>query len=91
MKPIDYLPMDTENTQSPRWWLNAEDVKKWFHNTAIFLAPLALIYFAPVAANLQDGVALSDFAVTPLMQGAIALYIVNAVMDFFRKLIAGQR
>ena len=77
------------NTESVKWRLNMLDVRKWLKNAAIFLAPLAVIYLLPVTANLQTGFAWSAFAITPVMQGAIALYFVNTVLDFFRKLLAG--
>ncbi len=81
--------MDTVNLPSPKWSLNNADVRKWLKNAAIFLAPLAIIYLVPVASNLQDGFAWSDFALTPVTEGAIVLYVVNTALDFFRKLIAG--
>ena len=71
--------------------MNAEDVLKWVRNALIFLAPVGLVYLGVVAGKLQDGVQLADFAVTPAIQGAIALYLVNTATDFFRKLARGPQ
>ena len=77
--------------QSSKWRLNAQDVQKWVRNALVFLAPVAMVYFGVVAGKLQDGVQLADFVVTPAVQGAIALYVVNTATDFFRKLVRGPQ
>lgn len=75
---------------SKKWKLNSADLAKWSHNTLVFLAPLGLIYLGSVQPNLADGFAWSDFALTPMVSGALALYIVNVILDLFKKLSAGE-
>ena len=65
--------------------LNSKEQSKWFHNLQIFFAPLAVIYLSTVAIGLQDGFNVSSFIPTPATQGAIALYIVNGLLDYLRK------
>lgn len=77
--------------QSNKWRLNREDIKKWVRNLGIFLAPILVIYLAPVVDSLKDGFSFSDFAITPLVQGAIVLYIVNGILDLLRKFSAGAQ
>jgi hypothetical protein len=59
---------------------------KWQENAVLFLAPLGIIYLSQVSANLGDGFEWSDFAITPVMMGAISLYVVNTLLDLLRKL-----
>jgi hypothetical protein len=74
---------------SQRWRLNEEDVKKWFKNTLVFLAPLGLIYFASIAPEIQDsGLQTKDFAISPIVAGAMVLYVVNVATDFLKKLVS---
>lgn len=70
--------------------LNREEAKRWISNTLVFLAPVLLIYFGSVAPLLQDGLNVSDFAITPMVGGAMALYIINVAMDFLKKLSQGK-
>lgn len=75
---------------STKWSLNSADFHKILHNALVFLSPVALIYLAFVAGNLSNGVSLSAFIPTPIVQGAMVLYVVNVLIDFFRKLSAGE-
>lgn len=75
---------------STKWSLNSLDWQKILHNSLVFLAPVALIYLAFVAGNLSSGISLSAFVPPPVVQGTMALYIVNVLIDTFRKLSAGE-
>lgn len=71
---------------SKSWKFNSADFSAWLNNSLVFLAPLAVVYFGFVQANLQDGFSFSDFAPNDAVVGAFVLYIVNTATDFFRKL-----
>ena len=76
--------------QSSRWKLNYEDVKKWVDNSLLFIAPLATIYLIFVAANINEGgLSWSDFVPNNFVLGTMVLYIVNVLLDFFKKLSKG--
>jgi len=77
--------------QSPKWTLNTTDAKKWVKNTITFLAPLALMYIASITPLIQDGLALSDFKIQPLVAGGMVLYILNVVTDLLKKLQEGPK
>lgn len=73
---------------SPAGTLNPLDFKKWGKNLAIFLGPVALIYFAAVAGSLASGFSWSAFVPSLIVDGAMALYAVNAATDLLRKFLA---
>lgn len=79
------------NAQSPAWRLSPADVQRFSVNALIFLGPVALIYLPFVASNLADGLQWADFAPNAMVLGAMVLYLVNTLMDFFRKLSAGPK
>lgn len=73
--------------QSARWRLNNTDIKKWWKNSLIFIAPVALIYLTSVATAIGDlGFQVSDFKITSVVAGAMVLYVINVLLDVFRKL-----
>lgn len=60
--------------------------EKWKHNTLYFLRPLAVIYFGAVAVGISaDGFSLNDFVPDNVVVGAMVLYVINVIMDFFKK------
>lgn len=65
--------------------LTTHNRQRWIDNAILFLTPLGIIYLSQVSANLQDGFEWSDFAITPVMMGAISLYVVNTLLDLLRK------
>ena len=75
---------------SPTGTVNSQDIQKWLHNMLVFISPLALIYLAAVADALdKSGFNWGIFALTPMTQGAIALYVLNSLTDLFTKIKAG--
>ena len=63
-----------------------ELLAKWGVNAKVFLAPLALIYLPFVTANIQlDGIQLSDFQPNQVVIGAMVLYVMNIILDWFKK------
>jgi hypothetical protein len=72
--------------------LRALDWAKWRHNTILFLRPLAILYLVFVIANIQaDGFHIQDFAPSQAVVGAMALYVLNTTLDFFRKYSATKQ
>lgn len=68
--------------------LTEELAGKWLHNLLVFFAPLLVVYFGIVAMTLQQPghvVVVRDFMPNSATVGAIALYVVNGIMDYFRK------
>lgn len=73
--------------------LNKADFLKWGRNLLIFLSPLILVYIGCVINALQqDGgvFSLRVFQITPLVQGALTLYLLNAITDLVKKYNAGS-
>ena len=78
--------------QSESWKLNMNDFKKWIRNMIIFLAPLLLIYFSAIVEKLSAGVPIVKLLeLDPAIQGALILYVLNAVIDLLRKVSAGPK
>lgn len=76
--------------ESSRWRLSGTDIKKWGRNTLVFSAPVAIIYLTSIVGPVQEnGLQWSDFTVTPMVSGAMVLYVINVLLDVFRKLANG--
>jgi hypothetical protein len=95
MNPMDETPkvaieeIESNYMQSLKGEFNQADLEKWGHNLVVFLTPVFVIYLASIAGRLGTGFSLSDFVPNGLDVGAMALYVVNAGLDFFRKVQAG--
>ena len=63
--------------QSPKWRVNKADLKKWSSNTLIFLAPALVVLLA----------SFKDVIPQEASWGVIALFTVNVLTDFLRKLM----
>lgn len=71
---------------SKRYQIKREDIERVGRNALIFFAPLAVIYLSFVAAEIEkDGFTWEDYKPNQVVIGAIMLYIVNVLLDFFRK------
>lgn len=80
------MELYTEKKVSPRWSVNKADLERWGKNLLVFLAPLAVIYLLQVYSVLQSrALLLNDLVPSQVTQGALELYIVNALLDLFRK------
>jgi len=76
--------------ESKKWSLNSEEIKKFLKNTSIFFAPLALLYLGFVISEInKDGLQITDFVPTNPVIGAMVLYVLNVLVDFFKKLGQG--
>mgnify|MGYP003353343703 CR=1 FL=1 len=62
------------------------DYTKWVNNSLVFLAPLAILYLLNVQSLVAiNGFQTSDFVLDDKMVGAFTLYVVNVLLDFFKK------
>ena len=62
------------------------DWNKWLNNTLVFLSPLITIYLVSVVAGIEgDGFQTTDLMPSSVVVGAMALYVLNTLLDFFRK------
>jgi len=66
--------------------LSTPKLNKWINNSLTFTAPLAILYLITIQNKIQtDGVALEDFYLDEKMIGAMSLYVINVLLDFFKK------
>lgn len=66
--------------------LSEQNFNKWINNSLTFLAPLGIMYLVTIQERITtDGISFSDFAIDNTMAGAIALYLINVLLDFFKK------
>lgn len=69
--------------------LDAPSQSKWFDNLLVFLRPVVVLYVGTVIGiiTLHNGaINLTDFIPTTFTMGGIVLYLLNAILDYFRKL-----
>lgn len=77
---------------SPQGKINVQDLKNVGHNALVFLAPLGVVYLLQLSGALQNGtLSWSSLIPTAATTGAIQLYCVNTLLDFFRKLQDGKK
>jgi len=77
--------------QSKTGALNSQDIKKWFKNILVFLVPVLIIYFGSITVGINtSGFSYDLFIPTTLTQGAIVLYVLNALTDLLKKYSAGE-
>lgn len=70
---------------------NETQLDKFRDNAILFLAPLGVIYASAIIGLLQvEGhiISLNDFIPNSFQLGAMALYILNSVLDYLRKIKA---
>jgi hypothetical protein len=72
---------------SKRFSLNKEDVFLWAKMAFIFLAPVALIYFAFVGKGLENGFDWADFVPDRFVMGSIATYIIGQILALAKKFV----
>jgi len=66
--------------------LKQPKLNKWIDNSLVFLAPLAILYLMTIQGRIQEGgISLSDFYLDEKMVGAMSLYVINVLLDFFKK------
>lgn len=69
--------MEIQPLDSKKYQLNERDIKKWLHNTGVFLAPAALVYLM----ILKNGGTHTE------AQVALQLWILNTTIDLLKKYI----
>jgi len=66
--------------------LKQPKLNKWIDNSLVFLAPLAILYLMTIQGRIQEGgISLSDFYLDEKMIGAMSLYVINVLLDYFKK------
>lgn len=81
-------------TMSKKFDLSQEDLKRSFHWSLVFLAPLALIYLTSVITILSFPghiFSLQDLFPNPVTAGALALYILDRLYDIVMRFIADNK
>lgn len=83
---------------SPKNTLIAQDYRGWLKKATLFLAPLVTMYLAPIIAAINTAVAsgtfvpsLALFVPSPLVIGAIILYVLNQITDLINRYIGVVR
>ena len=69
--------------------LTKKENQKWINNLLLFLSPVAIIYIVAVVGLIQANsgeVKLTDFVPNSFVLGSIALYILNTLLDYLRKI-----
>ena len=67
--------------------LNQTDIQKWKKNLLLFLGPVLVLYITGVQVVIQQsGFSLQAFVPTSFTAGGIVLYLINATLDYFKKL-----
>ena len=76
---------------SKKWTLNSQDTQKIVKNSVVFASPVVLIYLGFVLNAVQkDGFQLNDLVPSSEAVTVIVLWIINTLIDTFKKLIAGR-
>ena len=76
--------------ESEKWKLSWADIDKWTKNATLFFSPVVVLYLLFVISNInQDGFSWSDFNLNDVVVGGMMLYILNTLLDLFRKLSSG--
>lgn len=75
---------------SQAYTLSGVDFQKWTHNLFVFLAPVALIYLAFIAAAIaaaNGAFSFAELVPNQIVIGAMVLYVLNALTDIIRKFV----
>lgn len=76
---------------SKKWTLNNQDTQKIVKNAVVFASPVALIYLGFVLNAVQkDGFQVNDLVPSSEAVTVIVLWIINTLIDTFKKLKAGR-
>jgi len=66
--------------------LSQEKYNKWLNNSLTFLAPLFILYLITIQERIMsNGISINDFQIDETMAGAMSLYLINILLDFFKK------
>lgn len=76
---------------SKKWTLNSEETQKVIKNSVVFASPVALIYLGFVLSAVQkDGFQLNDLVPSSEAVTVIVLWIINTLIDGFKKFSQGK-
>ena len=86
------IPHLTEQAISPKGTLNLENIRSIFKNMVIFFVPVILLYGAQLTGAMTDHMTLKllDFVPSAFVIGAFEAHIIGTVLDYLRKLNAGN-
>ena len=77
--------------KSVKWTLNREETQKVIKNSVVFASPVVLIYLGFVLSAVQkDGFQLNDLVPTSEAVTVIVLWIINTLIDAFKKFSQGR-
>lgn len=79
--------------KSNKWKFNIEDYQAWVKNALWFTAPVILIYLVSVLTLItqpEHTMSLVDFVPSEATKTAIAVWILNRAVDFFRRYQSGK-
>lgn len=76
---------------SKKWTLNSEETQKVIKNSVVFASPVVLIYLGFVLSAVQkDGFQLNDLVPSSEAVTVIVLWIINTLIDGFKKFSQGK-
>ena len=76
---------------SKKWTLNSEETNKVIKNSVTFASPVILIYLGFVLSAVQkDGFQVSDLIPSSEAVTVIVLWIINTLIDAFKKFSQGR-
>ncbi len=76
---------------SKKWTLNSEETQKVIKNSVVFASPVALIYLGFVLSAVQkDGFQLNDLVPSSEAVTVIVLWVINTLIDGFKKFSQGK-
>ena len=70
---------------SPKGKLLYQDIVSLLKTGALFLIPVALIYFTAVQTAIADGFTWADFIPNQITQGSIATWFLSQILAILRK------
>ena len=73
---------------SNRFQLTRSDVESWAKTAGLFLAPLALIYFAFVEQGLDNGFQATDLVPNQFVWGSIVSYTLAEITALVKKFVS---
>ncbi len=76
---------------SKKWTLNSEETQKVIKNSVVFASPVALIYLGFVLSAVQkNGFQLNDLVPSSEAVTVIVLWVINTLIDGFKKFSQGK-
>lgn len=74
-----------------KFTLDTKSQNKWINNIIVFLAPLGILYLSTVIGTVSTsavGFRVEQLIPNTFAQGGLVLWVLNALLDYLRKLQA---